>query len=66
MKTLITNIVVSRKTVFTTYNRNGNVYEGFNPYPTIEEAIKVAEGQKALTVFDGDFYSNSETTLTIK
>lgn len=65
MKTLITNITVNENTVFTTYNRNGNSYEGFNPYSTREEAIKVAKEQRELTVFDGEFYCNSKTTLTI-
>ena len=43
MKTLITDITVSNKTVWITYrNSRGKTYNGFTPYDTVKEAIDKA------------------------
>ena len=67
MKTLITDITVSNKTVWITYqNSRGKTYNGFTPFDTVKEAIDKANALMKYNVFDNDFYTNSKTTLLIK
>lgn len=65
-KTLITEITVSNKTVWVTYqNKIGKTYQGFTPYNTDEEAIEKAKELMKYNIFDNDFYTNSKTIFTI-
>ena len=56
MKTLITDITVSNKTVWITYrNSRGKTYNGFTPYDTVKEAIDNANSLMKYNIFDNDF-----------
>ena len=64
--TLITEITVNGNKVFTTYNRNGNTYDGFDVCDSRDEAITKANEMMSWNVFNNDFYTNTKTELTIR
>jgi len=64
--TLITNITVNGNKVFTTYNRSGNTYDGFDVLDSRDEAITKANEMMGWNVFDNDFYTNTKTELVIR
>lgn len=64
--TLITNITVNGIKVFTTYNRNGNTYDGFDVLNSRDEAIAKANEMMGWNVFENDFYTNTKTELVIR
>ena len=64
--TLITNITVNGNKVFTTYNRRGTIYDGFDVCESRDEAIARANDMMSWNVFDNDFYTNTKTELTIR
>ena len=67
MKTLITDITVSNKTVWITYrNSRGKTYNGFTHYDTVKEAIDKANSLMKYNIIDNDFYTNSKTKLVIE
>lgn len=61
MKTIITEITVIGRQVFTTYNRNGMEYDGFSVHNTIKEAE--AEAERLLNIFDADFISGTKEII---
>ena len=64
--TLITDITVNGNKIFTTYNRRGTIYDGFDVCESSVKAIAKANEMMSWNVFDNDFYTNSKTELTIK
>ena len=64
--TLITKITVKGSQVFTTYNRNGNTYDGFDVLNSRDEAITKANEMMSWNVYNNDFYTNTKTELVIR
>lgn len=63
MKTLIKEITLqvieefNQFTVFTKYERNGNSYDGFTPYKTLEKAM--FEAKNMANFWNADFMSTA-------